>query len=40
MENANWLNASKEAITQIIEEQTAQDGKINYKKALFLIVQD
>ena len=40
MESVNWLDASKQAIMHIIDLETNEAGKINYKAALHKIVQD
>ena len=39
-EGVNWLGASKDAIMQIINRQTTAEGLIDYRTALFEIVQD
>ena len=39
-ESVNWLGASKPAMMEIVDRRTTDQGKIDYRAALFEIVQD
>ena len=39
-ESVNWLGASKQAIMEIVDRRTVDESKIDFRAALFEIVQD
>ena len=39
-EGANWLDASKDAIMEIVNRETTDESMIDYRVALYKIVQD